>query len=709
MAISYCEGGALISDEGLSGVLLKVLPGKERKVVADFLHLDQNRAAYLGLGKYDLLFLTEGAQFEPVKEYFKHSDVVDWDSLHVFKYASPYEELPRLENKNVLAICYIKFDYRKLSSDGVCKELKLASEIYSSLPNQESRHIIVCGGIGFYDVLIFIETDDFSILNNTLGEICKISESFDTVKDFVTIPFVKYSHFKANDLPLQNEERLTAIFPENVGVNFLIDCIPGPETEVCDIIRRTFGITPRSILGEHDFTIRIDKVPVGAFLSRVLRFRERAKDFIVSTMTIFEWDFHERPFVKPSERPVVEPHFSNLVSNLENLVQNAQTVFVGDLASELLRIVALIKRTQMNLTTNCLYRDICRLLFRISDSISRLHFERSNIYDRYLNINETLTQLSFSLSQRYSGVEGPYLFRLRSTDFEEYGGINRLILASEALPSALLENFGFKWKGFCLFGYGPEPRRFEFGILNMPRRLLMHPEEWHGIYHESGHEVFDLLFKGLPEKERTELEKAMIRKDLDFTQQFMYLWEVFSDSFGFIYGFLGNWDLYVRALWGYFLQRQSKEKEIFDMDHLQRTCAVFFVFGPKQYDMTSVDPEVVVDDFLSSFREILDMDDHLKIDWDLIAKKLVSGLRLSERGIRTVARIIKDRLSQMSISKGSNDLIELLARGMVPINADPVQVNSQLLAIRQDRECTFKERMTCVMALLDWSIRKGPW
>jgi len=687
-----------ISEQGITVILLKVMPGNEMKVVNELRTLGGE--FYLGMGRHDLVVIKEAGEFEPLTEYMKHHDVIDWGSLHVFKYTPKSDQKQSFIKDKILGICCLKFEYRMLRSEGISKELELVSQLYSILGQQPSLNVIIGGSIGFYDVVIFLETSSFDALDKAVRDICEVAEKFGIVKDIITIPCVSNSRLLNTNGDYKAIEALVSEFPERINAYVMIDCVPGPEVAISNCASEIFGVKPNGIFGEHDLMIQVENEPLGSLLHRVLSFRQKSMGGIFSSLTILGFDFKERAIVEPLKQPSVEPHFSQLMARLSSFRAKSQKIYVTDLASEFIRILELFKRVEVNLTTNGIFREICPLLFQVAEAIEKLEIEEGDVYKEYCNIHETLTELIYSLFQRYSGVEGPYLFRIPSTSVEEYGGINRLIYALEALPATCIKRIDQDWKGFCLFGYAPEPRRFEFGVISMPRTVLLHPEEWHGAFHESGHEAFNLFLKSLNAEKRRELEKNLIREDLSSYEQYKFVWEFFADSYAFIYGYDGNWELYLKVFWSFLLKRGAQSKASLDMSHLLRTFAVFYAF--KLDGIDKIEPKEAVEAFISSFREIL-MKDGGTVDWSIVRRDLLLGYEISGKGIKTISGILKKlpKPNGFQIKELSNCLKD----GVAVLDSDPIQVIYSLMLDKQNNKNSFKERMAAIMTLFDYTLR----
>ena len=435
-----------IGEQGISVMLLKVVPGNEMKVINGLRTLGGE--FYLGMGRHDVVVIKEGDGFEPLTEYMKHHDVTDWGSLHVFKYDLKNAKTKTFVKDRILGICCLKFEYHMLCSEGISKELELVSHLYSILDQKQSGNAIIGGSIGFYDVVIFLETSTLDALNEAIQDICEAAEKFSIVKDIVTIPCVNVGSLLDTNGDYITSNALVSKFPEQVSAHILIDCVPGPEVIISNMASEIFDIKPQGIFGEHDLMIQVKSEPLGSLLHKVLSFRQKSAGSILSTLTIIGFDFKERAIMAPLKQPSVEPHFSTLMTKLLDFRDRSQKIYATDLASEFIRILELIKRVEVNLTTNGIFREICPLLFQVAEAIEKLEIEEEDVYKEYCNIHETLTELTYSLFQRYSGVEGPYLFRIPSTSVEEYGGINRLIYALEALPASCIKKVKQSWKGF---------------------------------------------------------------------------------------------------------------------------------------------------------------------------------------------------------------------------------------------------------------------
>ena len=137
------------------------------------------------------------------------------------------------------------------------------------------------------------------------------------------------------------------------------------------------------------------------------------------------------------------------------------------------------------------------------------------------------------------------------------------------------------------------------------------------------------------------------------------------------------------------------------MSHLLRTFAVFCAF--KLDGIDKIEPKKAAKAFISSFREILEIDGEYTIDWSSVERDLLLGLEISGKGIKTVSDILKELpKTEYPLNK---ELSTHISDGVVVPNSDPVQVMFSLMVDRQSNKCSFKERMAAIMTLFDCTLR----
>jgi hypothetical protein len=254
-----------------------------------------------------------------------------------------------------------------------------------------------------------------------------------------------------------------------------------------------------------------------------------------------------------------------------------------------------------------------------------------------------------------------------------------------------------------LFGYVPEPRRFEFGVMNLPRFMFLFPEHWYALFHEVGHEAYSLTINSLTKKDRAKLYKRMIDPRVkDKKIQHKIFWEIFSDMFDFRFGFGGNWETYLKALWTYLLQN-SKELKNIDMDLLQRTFSLYISIGPSRLPpekMQDADLRKIASKFMNDFVEALEFE-VVTIDINLTASELANGAGFLIKGLNELVTL----LDSCEAPRTDIDVSHCLQNGIVPDNSDPSQVIRALAKMWLLQKCGFKERFTAIACLLDYSIK----
>jgi len=436
-----------------------------------------------------------------------------------------------------------------------------------------------------------------------------------------------------------------------------------------------------------------------------LKLREALKEKITSTSTIITGKFTgvtKTPNEWHFELPTQYVQWIQEVT----IINNRSEEYISYIASETLHALRLYEKMKKDRLSSLVFRRIEPLLdvfiTELKNSIENKSFDQ----EKYANMHAVLNGFFYTLSQRTSDIDVPYIFSVRNSNLEIHGGISRVIYALEAIPISLLNYVGLSWKGFCVFGYAPESRRYDFGMLSIPRQTIRHPEDWFSISHEVGHEAGFLKVEEIF-GENEESLKGLLNEGLSDEaekKQMTFLLEVHADMFDFAYGFGEDWKLYISTVWSFLLgNKKEKLREKSFIEYLQRTFAVYVSKRlKKSRDPSDNEMRKMADDFLSDFINILCINEN-ELAISKLKNELVDAVSFSLKGIRMLTSLIeKPPIKGKLITKE-------LKEGTVVFNVEPILVLRSLLRIRQEehRPCTFQERLTAIMSLLHYTYLKS--
>lgn len=132
------------------------------------------------------------------------------------------------------------------------------------------------------------------------------------------------------------------------------------------------------------------------------------------------------------------------------------------------------------------------------------------------------------------------------------GGIQRILKAAALIPRSLSNRIKRPWNGFVVTGYYNEYFSAHGSVINFPIEYLFNPEEWAGLFHETGHValldkcfvemdspiILNALKVGLPSYPEDEYD---LRRDFAF--------EIGSDLFGIYFCYGEDIDFYFKNVW----------------------------------------------------------------------------------------------------------------------------------------------------------------
>lgn len=136
-------------------------------------------------------------------------------------------------------------------------------------------------------------------------------------------------------------------------------------------------------------------------------------------------------------------------------------------------------------------------------------------------------------------------------------GIQRVLAAASLIPRTLFSRIHRPWQGFLVAGYYNEFFSSHYDIINLPFKYLFHPQEWIGLFHETGHvAIFDTNFFNMDSVKIT----AALKRGLHTAPEEEYeLWrelvfEVGADLFDLYFCYGEDFDSYLSNIWPFLIR-----------------------------------------------------------------------------------------------------------------------------------------------------------
>lgn len=523
----------------------------------------------MGLGKYDLAIFGAEKDFSIIDDYRTSTfeSVLDWHTICGTSWKFDSSPTPEELGKPLLGVTSIKLDpYASVKNSIVTLEEDIAEEI------MKTGKGVYCS-LGNYELVCIVGGDSF----------CQLSEGIEEIKQVLIrhkpIPILDITTIPCFDPSILAQEEFEKIAQAELSYELIVSAKLGSHKTLLKMLHKLCDEPLVSnIFGFHDVVVHCTG-SFRNFIQGVLDLRTNAKDVgIYSTVTAIG-----RSGVQGSEYEQTSKTHPSKSSNLMLSRKGALAHF-----QHLLNISVSDPLVKTNFRNHRgLFDNIKRLTDRYTRSKqSRKMAEYSRDLERY---DTVLDCLRLVFSQRYAGLWPGNLLGYKELGLEPHGGIQRVLLAIEAIPISLLKLFHIDWDGLCFCGYSHRFYRTDCGLINIPEAFRVQPEKWWQIYHEIGHEAFerlkdknfrdwvktqiDSLAKIAYDNAREENMDASKKKIIfDFTE---FADELFADVFSFRFGFRKDWKLYRDRVWT-FLAEESP----ITPNHIASSILVYFSLGP---------------------------------------------------------------------------------------------------------------------------------
>lgn len=684
MATGNC---CALTNQMLNALLLQVDPGHDTETVEEIRRkFGKNINIFIGFGRYDLIVVSEETDFELIKKFHKIGldHVHDWYAVWGLRWTVNKKRDATFQgDREILGLSFIKIDVDRAIKVGV-NPIKLEEEIVRTIKSKIP--CVIYSSLGFNELIVATQSKSFEDLARKVVVLkkCLIKDRYPVVLDISTIPALEFSTLVEPDF----EERLQ----EKLSVRVLLSLRVGLSCSFKKKLEKLVGNAGISVFGFHDVLLTLEGT-AGEVIKKLRIIREDGKQKgLYSSFTIIPHADEALDFV------VSESSLEERMASVSGL---------GSFDEQISFYKTWFQASRRDPMTRHIFED--HVAFFLGD----MNLPRSFRIERDLDADENLFRaqvldslrecLRVGFEQRCSGISPGNLLGPKSIRTEPLGGIQRATMAIESVPHFLFRNLDLgTWPGFCIHGYASRFYRTESGIINIPQQFRLDPEMWWGVFHETGHAVFSNIGRKPKSKITEEIESLtdiVIRKNREraeideeiIEEDYMrFADEVFSEIFGFHFGFNDDWNLYVKKVWSYF----SKELKL-DYQHISRSVLVYFTFGPgKDLSRDQITIEEI-DKCIQQIEKITKKENGRAIDeeeWD-------SAITIVWAFLAT-ADVVRSYL-QTKPSFYDNGRIQqtgrILQKGQISYCQNPLEILFSLVKKPSNHEC--KHRFATILSL----------
>lgn len=682
--ISDCS----LTDTLLNGILLQIVPGKDEETLVDIDKLLGNDVpVYVGFGRHDLIILAERKEFHFLEKFHKSGlpHAMEWMPIVGLKWKTSKTRVGSFSgDSKVIGFSFVKIDSEQaaIQSDAATVETNLVKDI-SLLP------VHVYSGLGINELLIITEASRFSELSKNLAAIKKeLAKESPLVIDMSTIPAVNYRLWRDKKGLFKDNEKLPAYLLLSLEIGLSEDF----KHKLDQLVE-----SREPIYGFHDELVRIKGTAY-----HVIETIETIRSYgssqgLNSTFTVLP---HQADVSIASIKKDPEKRQINLAADAKSQNGIREANIAGSTRLDFYRRSYEVLKTDP--MTKHLFRD--NAFFKSAEELlEESEKMKSQGITRYalkrLRIDVLQESLRVGFDQRCAGIHPANLLCQRTARMEPYGGIQRIILATEALPVFLLNKLGFgSWRGFCIYGYSSRFYTTQCGIINIPEKYRTVPEKWFSLFHEVGHEVFNYFDKDREMKTKimrevhkilnimTGATKEQFEEESLKEQIINLIEEIFAELFGFHYGFRDNWNLYVNSFWPYFYDEYG-----LDTEHLSRSIIAYLAFGPGNHLTKDQIDTKVIDKCTRDIERAVKR----KIDQAEVDRAIMIVFAFLD-----VADLFRHYISKKpKLKSGGNiqAIQEHLRRGRIVKHDNPVEIFYAFLTDKKEHSCC--QRFALIMSL----------
>ncbi len=397
-------------------------------------------------------------------------------------------------------ICSIKLDLN--IHNGSLNPIKIEKEVIKNIidiSNKANIKIKIFGGLGWNELIVIVNSSSLKNISEFVYNI----RVFDEILDISTIPAVEWGCW--NSVKLETIPNCNILITHRSRKDY-------PIRELLILLAKKFNVIIDKkaqediglIFGGFDIRLPI----INSELDNIIKFvlGLRTIKTITKTNTIFS------PMQIPSDKSLSQINLPDYlldetldnsisVKNIEIPITNRGSKLIEMLDNEIRHLHYEYKELKSDDYTKSLYfnlDDFFKDLDLNINYVKKLEIEVKKTKDltkkRELvilleQLKKIIQSIEFSIYQRISGMQMSYLMEAKHTGFEKFGGIQRIILATEAIPMQIIKKtLKQNWKGFCVFGSEPDFISQTVGeVISIPFEYKYQPEKWWGLGHEIGH------------------------------------------------------------------------------------------------------------------------------------------------------------------------------------------------------------------------------
>ncbi|MDP3105492.1 MAG: hypothetical protein Q8M95_12910 [Candidatus Methanoperedens sp.] len=636
-------------------------------------------------------------------------------------------------------ISSMKLDLK--NSNGAQNPIKIEKKVIKEIiqiSNKDNIKIKVFGGLGWNEIIIIINSTSLKNISKFVYNI----RVFDDILDISTIPAVEWDCWN----------------------NKKLETIPNCQILITHRSRRESPIRDLLILLAEKFKVNIDKngqediglifggfdirLPlVNSELNNIIKFvlGIRTIKTITKTNTIFTAlqipsDMSLLPIDLPNYLLDKEACIIVHEKSIEIPIKNRASKLIDILDNEIRHLYCEYKELRNDDYTKSLYFDLSDFFNDLYSNINHareLETEAKKMKDfsqkRKLDIlleqlKKIIQSIEFSIYQRISGMQMSYLMEAKHTGFEKFGGIQRIILATEAIPSQIINQKSEKnWNGFCVFGSEPDFIAQSVGeVISIPFEYKYQPEKWWGLGHEIGHLLINRMKKQILvdfndailinfesdfKNFKKNLEKINIHdkelldeyrnRELEFINETIV--EICADYLNFKTIFFSDWNSFLNCTLNYL---DSRGYDVLSETRLFRAISI-----SEHINKGGVAKDKVLFTTIKNIRNFDKYDEiHLKDRIDIIKNQTFLPY------LKTVDEILDKIDDILSIDLNNELLKEIdykLNRGEIVENK--FDLNSNLITIYilkslinrdLNKDITFKLQITSILSLQNFRVSK---
>jgi hypothetical protein len=564
----------LVSEVGYKLSMLRVAPGKEVDVARQLsaaieMHTGKEPVRILKLfGRFDLCAIYRTTDFEPgPSKGGPIAGIRGSNKILAFNWAtgSQAKGLAVEQGKGrVWGISFFRFNESLLEQDGARIETALASHwLNSPIPGVTMS---VLGSIGWAEVVLVLRSEKFASIAKALDTISKqkVYVLEGTRARIELVPAKTLSIFGIDYELLSSAERIRSLpaslpepFARNKGVfpKLAITCPAASMHKVREYGEKYFG--PAVIaFGVHDLVFVPESGTWGNLTRRVLMMRRYLSQHIYSTsIGVFQ-----EPPKETDDRLTAGSH---QVHNAKRL-QHGAVPFPRKLPHLLKRSGADLEGRLTNLyfgLINLMHDPVIGTCFTdlrpFATKRLPLLLEKFTPGDEYWQnlLDSVVDVFQYGVEERTHGAFLS-LEQLEASLSPAKAGIQRVLSAASLIPRTLFSRIHRPWQGFLVAGYYNELFSSHYDIINLPLKYLFHPQEWIGLFHETGHVAFfDTNFFNMDDVNIT----TALKRGLHSAPEEEYeLWrelvfEVGADLFDLYFCYGEDFDSYFLNIWPFLI------------------------------------------------------------------------------------------------------------------------------------------------------------